>query len=117
MDDDSVTHVRAICLAFPEATERETWGEPTFRIRAKIFAMHRSGGGGRAFWCKASPGAQGILVAADPTRFFVPPYVGHRGWIGVRLDDGVDWDEVADLIAESYRLTAPRRLVSASNLR
>lgn len=112
MDHASVAKLRSICLAFPEATERETWAQPTFRIREKIFAMPRRNDGRPSVWCKARPGAQDVLVGADPVRFFVPPYVGHHGWIGVHLDDGVDWDEVADLIADSFRLTAPKRLAA-----
>ena len=104
--------LRAICLALPEATEQETWGDPTFRVRDKIFAMPKRGDGRLSLWCKAPPGVQGILVGADPSRFFVPPYVGHRGWIGIRLDVAVDWDEVADLVDESYRMTAPKCLLA-----
>ena len=106
----ALERLRAICLALPEATEQETWGDPTFRVRHKIFAIQRSGDGRLSLWCKAPSGAQEILVGADPARFFVPPYVGHRGWIGVRLDGKVDWDEVADLVADSYRMTAPKSL-------
>jgi hypothetical protein len=107
-----IEELRRICLALPEATEVETWGDPTFRVRSKIFAMHKGGDGRSSFWCKAPLGAQQVLVSAAPERFFVPPYVGHHGWIGVRLDVEVDWDEVADLIEGSYRLTAPRGLVA-----
>lgn len=103
--------LRAICLDFPEAVERETWEAPTYRVRDKIFAMQRGTEAPIALWCKANPGVQEMLVAGDPARYFVPPYVGHNGWIGVRLDGGVDWDDVADLVAESYRLIAPKRLV------
>src|SRR5262249_41984398 len=102
--------LRTICLALPEAEERVTWGDPTFRVREKIFAMEKGGDGRLSFWCKAPPGSQAVLVGADPDRFFVPPYVGHRGWAGMRLDRGPDWDEVAVLVRRSYRLTAPRRL-------
>jgi hypothetical protein len=109
---DPLSRLRAICLDLPEAIEQETWGDPTFRVREKIFAMVKSGDGRTSLWCKAPPGAQDVLVGAAPDRFFVPPYVGHRGWIGVRLDDAdaPDWDEVAGLVAESYRMTAPKRL-------
>lgn len=110
MTNAAVDRLRAICLDLPEATEQETWGDPTFRVRDKIFAMPKAGDGRLSLWLKAPPGAQGVLVGADPGRFFVPPYVGHRGWIGVRLDVTVDWDELADLIQESYRMTAPKRL-------
>ena len=112
MPDEPVGRLRRICLALPEATEQQTWGDPTFRVRGKIFAMPKRGAGRLSLWCKAPPGAQDPLVAAAPDRFFVPPYVGHRGWVGVRLDTRPDWDEVADLVAESYRLTAPKRLAA-----
>jgi predicted DNA-binding protein (MmcQ/YjbR family) len=110
--DAPTDRLREICLALPEATEKETWGDPTFRVRDKIFAMCKAGDGRLSIWCKAAPGAQAILVGSDPVRFFVPPYVGHNGWIGVRLDVEVDWEELADLIEESYRLTAPKRLAA-----
>ena len=71
--------LRNICLALPEAEERETWGDPTFRVRDKIFAMEKRGDGRVSIWCKAPPGSQMVLVGADPERFFVPPYVGHKG--------------------------------------
>jgi hypothetical protein len=107
-----IEELRRICLALPEVSEVEAWGDPTFRVRNKIFATHKIGDGRSSFWCKAPAGAQQILVSAAPERIFVPPYVGHRGWIGVRLDVGVDWAEVADLVESSYRLTAPRRLLA-----
>jgi hypothetical protein len=107
----SLSRLRPICLALPEAEERETWGEPTFRVRDKIFCMHRTDTGEPALWCKAPPGSQAILVGADPRRFFVPPYVGPKGWVGMRLDGKVDWREVALLVTRSYRMTAPKRLV------
>ena len=91
-----IEKLRAICLALPEAEEKEAWGDPTFRVRDKIFAMEKRGDGRVSVWCKAPPGSQMVLVGADPARFFVPPYVGHKGWVGMRLDDGPDWDEVRD---------------------
>jgi predicted DNA-binding protein (MmcQ/YjbR family) len=105
--------LRAICLALPEAVEKETWDIPTFRIRAKIFAMVHDRNGRIDVWCKAPPGAQAVLVAAAPDRFFRPSYVGHKGWIGFWLDGEPDWEEVADLLGRSYRMTAPKRLVQA----
>jgi hypothetical protein len=108
--DERSARLRAICLALPAAIERETWSEPTFRVNDKIFAMTRGGSELTELWCKARPGVQEMLVAADPNRFFVPPYVGHNGWIGVRLDGEIDWEELEDLITESYRMTAPKRL-------
>jgi predicted DNA-binding protein (MmcQ/YjbR family) len=104
--------LRAICLALPEAVEKEAWGDPTFRVREKIFAMEKRGDGRISVWCKAPPGSQMVLVGADPHRFFVPPYVGRKGWIGMRLDDGPDWGEVARVVRRSYRLIAPKRLAA-----
>ncbi|MGH2561761.1 MAG: MmcQ/YjbR family DNA-binding protein [Thermomicrobiales bacterium] len=112
MVDDPVARLRTISFALPEATEQETWGNPTFRVRGKIFAMPRQDDDRLSLWCKARPGVQTILVGSDPEQFFVPPYVGHNGWVGVRLDGKVDWDEVAELIEESYRMTAPKRLAA-----
>jgi hypothetical protein len=65
-----------------------------------------------AFWCAAPAGVQDGLVRDEPGRFFVPPYVGHRGWLGVRLDVCVDWDEIADIVVDAYRVVAPSRLVA-----
>ena len=110
--DEVVAHLRRICLAFPESTERPFGGHtaPAFRVRDKLFVhCHEDGS---AFTCKAALGDQGLLVASDPVRFFVPAYVGHRGWVGMRLDGAVDWDEVAELAEDSYRLIAPRALVA-----
>ncbi len=104
--------LREICLSLPEAVERETWDLPTFRVRDKIFAMSPLDEGRLTLWCKAPPGSQIILVGADPERFFVPPYVGHKGWIGMRLDNRVKWHEVAEIVRRSYRLTAPKRLAA-----
>jgi predicted DNA-binding protein (MmcQ/YjbR family) len=103
--------LRALCLAFPEAEERETWGDPTYRVRDKIFAMEKSGDGRVSVWFKAPSGSQQILVGADPGRFFAPPYVGPKGWIGMRLDNKPDWKEVEAMITRSYRLVAPKKLV------
>jgi hypothetical protein len=113
--DDALNRVREICLALPEATEVETWGDPTFRVRDKIFAMPKRGDGRFSLWCKSPAGAQAMFIAADPTRFFYPPYVGHKGWIGIRLDGEIDWDELSDLITDSYRMTAPKRLLAGGN--
>src|ERR671926_493161 len=97
-------HLRAICLALPEVEEKEAWGDPTFRVRDKIFAMQKRGDGRVSVWCKAPPGSQEVLVGADPERFFIPPYVGPKGWIGMRLDRRPDWDEVGKLVKRSYGL-------------
>ena len=102
--------LRAICLALPEAAEKEAWGDPTWRVRDRIFAMEKRGDGRVSVWFKAPEGSQEILVAAAPERFFVPPYAGHKGWVGARIDDGPDWREIEVLIRRSYRMIAPKRL-------
>jgi predicted DNA-binding protein (MmcQ/YjbR family) len=112
MSEQAIDRLRAICLALPEAVEKEAWGDPTFRVREKIFAMEKRGDERISVWCKAPPGSQMVLVGADPDRFFVPPYVGHKGWIGMRLDNEPDWSEVAEVVRRSYRLIAPKRLAS-----
>lgn len=104
--------LQAICLALPEAEERETWEIPTYRIRGKIFALESAMDERRAVWCKAQEGSQDLLVNADPGRFFVPPYLGHKGWVGMWLDRKVDWKEVTELVTRSYRLIAPKKLVA-----
>jgi predicted DNA-binding protein (MmcQ/YjbR family) len=113
----AIQRLRKICLALPEAAERETWERPTFRVQDKIFAMPRERDGRWSVWLKAPKGSQEVLLAADPARFFVPPYVGPKGWVGVMLEPTphlveVDWAEVAALVARSYRLVAPKRLAA-----
>jgi hypothetical protein len=114
MKNRHLERLRAICLALPEAVERETWGEATFRVRERIFTMHidNDGGGRPALWCKAPPGSQTHLIEADPDRFFVPPYVGHKGWIGMWLDRRVAWRDVTIVVKRSFRLTAPKRVAA-----
>ncbi len=113
---DLVDILRPICLAFPEVTERPSHGAPTWFVRdKKSFAMlWARGHHDNAFphlWCAAPPGAQQELVAGSPETFFRPPYVGGRGWLGVRLDGDVDWAEIAELCQDAYRVVAPKRLV------
>jgi hypothetical protein len=106
--------VRAVALALPEATERLSHGAPTFFVR-KAFVMYHDdhhGDGRLALWCAAPPGMQAGLVAGSPEQYFVPPYVGHRGWVGVRLDRGLEWDAVAGAIEEAYLEVAPARLTA-----
>lgn len=114
MTTDALARLRAICLALPGATERLSHGEPTWFVEDKrvfvTFADHHHEDR-LAFWCAAPDGAQEALVASDPERFFVPPYVGHRGWLGVRLDVPVDWDEIAGIVEEAYRAVAPAALL------
>lgn len=112
-----LTRVRKLCLALPEAHEVEAWGAATFRVRKKLFAMYSSpdshhSGGRPAVWCKAGPGNQQLMVAAAPKRFFVPPYVGPSGWVGVYLDGAVDWAELDELLRDAYRLVAPKKLAA-----
>ena len=117
MPPRALTRLRKLCLALPEAHEVEAWGEPTFRVRNKLFAMYADannhhGAGRPGVWCKAAPGNQALMVRAAPERFFVPPYVGPSGWVGVFLDGDVDWSELAGLLRDAYRLTAPKRLAA-----
>jgi hypothetical protein len=108
--------VRAICLALPEVTERLSHGEPTWFVRDKktfvMSANNHHGDGRVAIWCAAPAGAQEALIAEEPDRFFRPPYVGHRGWLGVRLDRAPDWDEIAAIVEDAYRCVAPKSLVA-----
>ena len=106
--------LRALCTALPEVTEKLSHGEPTWFVRKSfvMFADHHHDDR-LAFWCAAPPGAQEELVAADPGRFFRPPYVGGRGWLGVYLDvPDVDWTEIAEIVTDAYRQVAPKRLVT-----
>lgn len=114
---DPLPRLRARCLALPEAHEEVAWGEPTFRVRNKLFAMYASAGnhhgaGRAAVWLKATAANQALMVRAAPARFFVPPYVGVKGWVGVWLDAEVDWDELDDLLRDAYRQTAPKRVAA-----
>jgi predicted DNA-binding protein (MmcQ/YjbR family) len=102
--------LRKICLGFPQAEEKAAWGDPTFRVKDKIFAMEKRGDGRVSVWFKAPPGSQAVLIGADAETFFRPPYVGHKGWVGMRLDGKPDWQEVAALLKRSYALTAPKKL-------
>lgn len=115
MKDDALARIRSLCLALPEVTERLSHGAPTFFVRDKktfvMFMDDHHGDGRLAICCGAAPGVQGALVTRDPKRFFVPAYVGHRGWLGARLDLDPDWDEIAELVDEAYRLVAPKRLL------
>ena len=113
---DPLERLREICLSLPEATERLSHGAPTWFVRDKkvfvTFADNHHDDGRLAFWCAAPPGAQEALIAEDPERFFRPPYVGVRGWLGVRLDRPTDWTVIAELVEDAYRMIAPRRLVA-----
>ncbi len=113
---DPLRTVRAVCLALPEATERASHGTPAFFVGdKKVFVyVWIDGHHDNHFphlWCAAGPGVQEILLEAEPETFFRPPYVGTRGWIGVRLDHGIGSDEIAEHCTDAYRVVAPKRLV------
>jgi predicted DNA-binding protein (MmcQ/YjbR family) len=110
--EDAVARVRDICLALPGAAEQAFGGHtaPSFRVGGKLFVMTSEDLSAITF--KAAPGVQEALVAGYPERFFVPRYVGRKGWLGARLDVSQDWQEIAELIEDSFRLIAPKRLVA-----
>lgn len=117
MPTSPITRLRAICLALPGTTEVEGWGEPTFRC-PKIFAVYSANGnhhspGRPGVWLKAAPGNQALMIRDRPDRFFAPPYVGAIGWIGVWLDKRPPWKEITELVEESWRLVAPKKMVKA----
>ena len=111
----ALVEVRERCGALPEVTERLSHGAPTFFVRGKrAFTMvltDHHGDGRFALWSAAPPEMQRVLVEGDPVRFFVPPYVGHRGWVGVRLDRGLEWDAIAGVLEDAYAAVAPAALV------
>ncbi len=117
MPGNPLVRVRKLALSLPEAHEVEAWGEPTFRVKNKIFAMYahadtHHGDGRNAVWCKAKAVNQQLMIDAAADRFFSPPYVGPSGWIGVWLDGNVDWDGLLDLFRDGYRMTAPKKLLA-----
>jgi hypothetical protein len=115
MRTDALERLRALCLAFPEVSERPSHGEPTWFIQGKktfvMFADHHHDDR-LAFWCAAPPGAQEFFIASEPSRFFKPPYVGVRGWLGVWLDVEVDWDEIEQIVTDAFVTVAPKRLAA-----
>lgn len=114
--DDRLARLRRLCLALPEASERMSHHEPTWFVGGrKTFAVYadRHHDDRLAFWCAAGPGVQEALLAARPEHYFYPPYVGYRGWLGVRLDvTPLDWTEIGELVIDAYRMVAPKRLVA-----
>ncbi len=118
----SLDRTRAICLALPAVTERLSHGTPTFFVRDRTAFVYAwlDGHHDNTFphlWCAAGPGVQEVLIKAEPEHFFRPPYVGHRGWVGVRLDGDVGWDEVDEVCQDAFRAVAPRRLVAELDAR
>ncbi len=115
-EDRRLVRLTNICLALPEATRRDSGSHAAFLVRKSTFAYFLNdhhGDGIVSVSCKALPGDNTALAAAQPTRFYLPAYVGARGWTALRLDIGeIDWDEVAELVAGSYRLIAPKRLLT-----
>jgi predicted DNA-binding protein (MmcQ/YjbR family) len=108
-----LARLRAICLSFPEALEVPAWGDPTWRVRARIFAMQKGNyrGGRPSLWLKVGRDRQQRLIDDQPELFFVPPYVGHKGWVGMYLDaTKVSWPQLRELVEESYQLIAPKKL-------
>jgi hypothetical protein len=122
VDTDLAGRLREICLALPVVTERPSHSAPTWFVQDKKSFVTLWATGHHAIdfphlWCAGLPGVQEALAGSSPDRFFRPPYVGHRGWIGVRLDGAVDWDEIAELCADAYRAVAPARLIAELDAR
>jgi hypothetical protein len=109
-DGTALERVRAVCMALPGTVERPSHGAPAFFVGGKrcfvMFMDNHHSDGRIALWCAAAAGVQAAVVDADPERYFVPPYVGRRGWIGVRLDRGLDGDQVAGVIEDAYEAVA-----------
>ena len=110
--------IRELCLSLPETSERLSHGQPTFFVREKksfvMYLDNHHDDGRLALWCAAPPGMQEALVAGEPEHYFRPPYVGHRGWVGVRLDRDLGWNEIAGAIEDAYATVAPKSLVEAA---
>ncbi|NBD23307.1 MmcQ/YjbR family DNA-binding protein [Paenibacillus glycinis] len=108
-----LSRVRELCLGLPGASERDSHGSPGFFVDGKKAFVHyrhdHHGDGIVGLWCAAPPGVQSLLVAGNPELYYVPAYVGHLGWVGVRLDRGAGWDEIAAAIGEAYAVRAPKK--------
>ena len=112
-----IERLRKACLALPEAHEVEAWSEPTFRVKNKIFAMYSDsdnhhGAGHPCVWLKSTHLIQDMLIHEDSDRYFAPPYVGPKGWLGIRLDRRPNWTTITDLVRDSYLLIAPKRIAA-----
>ena len=118
MSDAAIDRVRKLCLALPEVVERLSHGEPTFFVqnkRSMLMVSNHHHDDRVGFWCAAPTGAQEAMISEAPDRYFRPPYVGHRGWLGVYLDVDVDWEEIRVIVLEAYRVVAPKGLVKGVN--
>jgi hypothetical protein len=111
-DDTAIGRLRAICLALPGVREGASHGEVSFFVGRQFVTVdsHHHGADRLAFWCPVPSGVQEELIAADAERFFRPPYVGSRGWVGVRIDLEPDWDEIEQIVRDAYRQVAPKGL-------
>jgi len=120
MPAKAITRIRQICRKLPQAHEVEAWGEPTFRVNNKMFAMYAAannhhGAGHHAVWVKSTPLNQSLMIKAKPQRFFSPPYVGPSGWVGVRLDGRVSWKEVESVLRDGYELVIAKGVSGRSS--
>lgn len=118
MKKDHLTRVRRFCTALPEVTEKLSHGAPTFFVKKKTFVMfvdNHHNDGRIAIWCAAPTGVQEMLIEAEPDKFFRPPYVGVRGWVGIQLDRVKD-DELASHIRQAWLMIAPAKLHAALNI-
>ena len=117
--DGRLARVMKICLALPEAIQEAAARHATFLVRKSTFAYYLNdhhGDGIVSVCCKVLPGDNEALAAAHPEKFYLPAYIGPRGWVGLRLDvSGLDWNEVAELVVGSYKLIAPKRLALLAN--
>jgi len=116
---DPLETLHQMCMSYP-GTE-EVWegsvGKPVWKVRGKVYVMQHGVDGKPSVWMKAPKGVQEALIARDPDRYFRPPYVGHNGWVGTWLDDGIAWPEVEDLIDDAWRMTANKGLVAELDAR
>lgn len=107
-----LAQIRQLCLSFPQTNERVSHGSPTFFVRDKKsfvqYHWYHHGDGRIALWCAAAPGVQGMLVESNSEIYFLPPYVAHLGWVGIRLDRNASWEEIASIIGDAYAAKAPK---------
>ena len=116
MSSNSLETLRGLCLSLPDAREVEAWGAPTFRVKT-MFATYSDGSQysppRESAWIKALPVNQELLLGREPDRYFVPPYVGQKGWVGVFLDvEDIDWEAIKDLLWDAWQMSSPKKLVA-----